>query len=228
MAKVDLRRTDATDASRAATWSAAAHGLATILRLLHPLMPFVTEEIWESLGRAEPDATAGESLLMGAAWPSAARRDARAEADFGDLSALVRGIRNLRTEAGTPAGTWVPLVIQPTDDAATAALDASASYIEVLARVRPVQQRTDGGRPTLVAATPLGAAWLSVDVAVDDGLDERHDARIREIEANLERLRTLLANEAFVAKAPVEVVDRERARMADLEEEHRQLTSSRS
>jgi len=65
-------------------------------------------------------------------------------------------------------------------------------------------------------------------VAVDDGLSERHGARIAEIEANLDRLRALLANDAFVARAPAEVVDRERARMADLEEEHRQLTSSRS
>ena len=54
MAKVDLRREDATDADRAATWPAAAEGLATLLRLLHPLMPFVTEEIWEALGDVDP------------------------------------------------------------------------------------------------------------------------------------------------------------------------------
>src|SRR5687768_10091712 len=228
MAKVDLRSTDATDAERAATWAAAAHGLATILRLLHPLMPFVTEEIWETLGQARSEATAGEPLLITAAWPAAGHRDLDAETEFDDLSALVRGVRNLRTEAATPAGGWVPLVIQPTDDAARAALDSSASYIEVLARVRPIEQRAGGQRPNLVAASPLGAAWLGVDVTVDEGVGERHDARIGEIEANLERLRALLANQAFVAKAPAEVVDRERARMADLEEEHRQLTSSRS
>ncbi len=60
MAKVDLRRPDATDADRQATWRAAAEGLGTILRLLHPLMPFVTEEIWQALREAAPFATEGE------------------------------------------------------------------------------------------------------------------------------------------------------------------------
>ena len=65
MAKVDLRREDAGDADRAATWAAAADGLATLLRLLHPLMPFVTEEIWQALREAAPD-TSDESLLIAA------------------------------------------------------------------------------------------------------------------------------------------------------------------
>ncbi len=69
MTKVDVRRTDASDADRIAAWRAAAQNLATILRLLHPLMPFVTEEIWQALADAAPFATGEEPLLARAAGP---------------------------------------------------------------------------------------------------------------------------------------------------------------
>ena len=163
--------TDATDADRAATWLAAADGLATLLRLLHPLMPFVTEEIWQALGDVEPRATAGEPLLIAPAWPTAAASDPEAEAAFADLSTLVREVRNLRTAAGTPAGAWVPLIVEAADAGAGDALDAGRAYLEALAHVRPIERRTDGERPALVAATPLGAAWLGEDSATSATLD---------------------------------------------------------
>jgi valyl-tRNA synthetase len=223
MAKVDLRREGATDADRAATWLAAADGLATLLRLLHPLMPFVTEEIWQALGDVEPRATAGEPLLISAAWPIGATVDPDAEAAFADLSELVREVRNLRTAAGTPAGAWVPLVVEASGGAAEAALDAGRAYLEVLAHVRPIERRTDGERPALVAATPLGAAWLGEDSATSDRSTERRAARIAELEANVERVRALLENEAFTSRAPAAVVDQERQRLAELKEQLRQL-----
>jgi len=222
-AKVDLRRPDASDADRAATWMAAAEGLATILRLLHPLMPFVTEEIWEALAEAAPPAVNGEPLLIRATWPAAAPRDVEAEAAFDDLSTLVRGVRNLRTEAGTPAGAWVPLIVDPTGPEAADALDSGAAYLAALARVRPIEVRSNADRPELVAASPLGAAWLGVDAAAQQGVTERREAQVGELQANIERVRALLATEAFIARAPAAVVDRERERLADLEQQLRQL-----
>ena len=222
MAKVDLRRDDATDAERAVTWSAAAGGLATLLRLLHPLMPFVTEEIWQAL-RAEAPEIAAEPLLIRAAWPAATTRDRPAEAAFDDLSTLIRGIRNLRTEAGTPAGARVSLVVEPTDAESAAAIEHGAAYVESLARVRPIEIHSAGERPILVAVGPLGAAWLAVggDATVDVGI--RRHAQRAELDRNIERIRALLANGAFTAKAPAAVVERERERLADLEQERSQL-----
>ncbi|MEO6344973.1 MAG: valine--tRNA ligase [Candidatus Limnocylindria bacterium] len=223
MAKVDLRRDDATDAERAATWSAAADGLGAILRLLHPLMPFVTEEIWQALSDFEPAVGDGESLLIRAAWPVAAPRDIDAESAFDDLAALIRGVRNLRTEAGTPAGVWVPLIVDPTGPEAAAALDSGSAYLQTLARVRPIEVRNDADRPQLVAASPLGAAWLAVDAAADTDVADKRRSRVAELELNIERLTGLLANQAFVARAPASVVERERGRLADLEQQLRQL-----
>jgi valyl-tRNA synthetase len=220
MAKVDLRRADAADADRAATWAAAADGLATLLRLLHPLMPFVTEEIWQALGEVEPRATDAEPLLIRAAWPHPGETDAEAEASFADLSELVREVRNLRTASGAPAGDWLPLVVEPAGPEAEAAIEAGRAYIEMLAHVRPVTVGAAGNRPDLVAATPLGAAWLDTR---GDGGTERRATRIAELESNVERLQALLGNASFVGRAPAEVVERERQRLADLEDQLRQL-----
>jgi len=223
MAKVDLRRPDATEADRAATWASAAASLATLLRLLHPLMPFVTEEIWQALRDAAPRATGEEPLLIRAAWPEATGRDEDAERGFAGISSLVRGVRNLRTEAGTPAGAWTPVVIAPTDPGAAAAIKAAMPYLETLARARPIEMRDDGERPALVATGPLGTAWLGGDAADGDASAARRDARLAELEQSIERVRGLLANEAFVARAPSDVVDREHQRLADLERERDQL-----
>ncbi|HEY8170443.1 MAG TPA: valine--tRNA ligase [Candidatus Limnocylindria bacterium] len=224
LAKVDLRRADATDADRAGTWLAAAEGLALILRLLHPLMPFVTEEIWDALGEVAPEVTAGEPLLIRAAWPGAAGRDPASERAFGDLAAVIRGIRNLRTGAGTPAGAWVPVAIAPTDAAAAEALRSESRYVEALARARPLTVRADADRPETVAPSPLGPAWLEVGAPSDDDA-RRRSAQLDEVDRNIDRVRDLLANEAFVGKAPPDVVARERERLAGLEEQRRQLAA---
>jgi valyl-tRNA synthetase len=224
MAKVDLRRAEAAPAERMATWRAAADGLAVVLRLLHPLMPFVTEELWQALGAAAPELTAGEPLLIRAAWPEPVGRDEAADASFTDLASLIRSVRNLRTESATPAGTWSPLVVQATDPVAGEALRSGAAYVEALARARPIEvAASDAERPELVAATPFGAAWIRVDAARDAEITARRDGRLAEIEANIERVGRLLGDPAFAERAPAHVVARERERLADLETRRRQL-----
>jgi valyl-tRNA synthetase len=183
----------------------------------------VTEEVWQVLGETVPASTDGEPLLVRAGWPAPAARDASAESDFDDLSALVRGVRNLRTDAGLAAGSWIPLVVQPSGPAAESALADGAAYLETLARVRPIEVRADGDRPPLVAASPLGAAWLGVDASAERAVVDRRAGQLVEMDGNIARLQALLADAAFVAKAPPAVVERERQRLADLEEQRRQL-----
>ena len=224
-AKVDLRRDGASDGERATSWQAAADGLATLLRLLHPLMPFVTEEIWAGLAEASPAATRGEPLLVRAGWPVAADRDADAEASFERIATLVRGIRNLRTEAGTAAGAWVPLVVDPIDPDADAAIEDATPYLTALARVRPIDRHGGGARPEIVVTSPLGAAWLGADGAARAAASDRRAAQLAELDANIARVRGLLENESFVGRAPEAVVAKERQRLADLERERGQLAA---
>ena len=222
MAKVDLRRNDATDDERAATWAAAADGLATLLRLLHPLMPFVTEEIWHALREAAPE-MASEPLLITARWPKPREVDHRAETDFTDLATLIRGVRGLRTDAGMPASAWVPLVVEASGDDAASALRAGLRYLEALAHVRPIELVDGVPRPELVAAGRLGVAWLGQDVAADASSASRRQAQLAEMDRNITRLEELLANASFTDRAPASVVERERTRLDDLRDQRSQL-----
>jgi valyl-tRNA synthetase len=225
MAKVELRRPDATPGERARAWRAAAEALAGALRLLHPLMPFITEQVWGTLHEVEPAATDGEPLLIVAAWPAAAAQDEASEAEMADLAELVRAVRNLRTEAGLPAAAWLPLAVVPVDDAARATLERGTRYLEALARVRPIDLRPaaePAERPSLIAAVRIGTAWLGSPSPGRDA-DGRPAARIGELTAAIERLRKLLATTGFIERAPAEVVDRERQRLADLEAQLRRL-----
>jgi valyl-tRNA synthetase len=122
---------------------------------------------------------------------------------------------------GSPASSWLPLIVEPADASAASAIEAGRAYIETLAHVRPIEMGTDGERPALVATTPLGAAWLGG--GSDEDAAERRAAKQSELEASIERLRALLANDSFVSRAPVDVVERERERLRDFEDQLRQL-----
>jgi valyl-tRNA synthetase len=224
-AKVELRRPDASAGVRARTWHTAAQALGELLRLLHPLLPFVTEEIWSILGAVEPAATAGEPLLISARWPAAAQRDPAAEAQFGSAVELIRGVRNARTASGVPAGSILPLAIAPPDDATYATAAGTAVYVDALARVSSTVHRPGSAAPPTdrVLPTPLGPAWLGADREAGARLAGQRREEAERLAAGIERLRSLLANEAFTGRAPAAVVDKERARLRDLEERLAQL-----
>ena len=226
MAKVDLRRADASDADRAATWQAAVEGLAQLLRLLHPLMPFLTEEVWGAVREAAPD-VAPEHLLVRAAWPDRHATDPAVEEAVADLAGLVRVVRNLRTEAGVPAGAWLPLTVEPSGTAAGELVGANRPYLEALARVRPISLAAAGdARAERVTSGRLGVAWLGALPGDEAAGEERGRARLAELEASIARLEALVANRAFLERAPAAVVDRERVRLAELREQRDQLARS--
>jgi valyl-tRNA synthetase len=110
MAKVRLSDTSIPEAEREATWWTLAAALDTYLRLLHPIMPFVTEALWAALPHGADD----PELLIVARWPSAAGqapapRDEGLEHGVGQVLDLVRAVRNARATAGVPASAWLPL-----------------------------------------------------------------------------------------------------------------------
>jgi valyl-tRNA synthetase len=219
MAKIELRDPAVSAATAARVWRTGADALAHILRLLHPVVPFVTEEIWAALGTTLPEPSG--SLLMTTPWPLAGQRDLAAEAAFDSVADVVRAARNQRTESRVAAGATIGLHLVPTDAASAAAAEAGRRYVEPLARVRCEVLAAGTPAPTRgVTATALGAIW--VDVADSSG-DERSAERAAELRRSRERLLGLLGDPSFVSRAPAAVVERERQRLAEIEERLRQI-----
>jgi valyl-tRNA synthetase len=226
-AKVELRRDDAGAGGRARVWQTAAETLATMLRLLHPIMPFVTEAIWEHLHAVFSGLTSGEPLLITASWPSAAERDREAEAQMTELIELVRGVRNLRAAAKVPAAAWVTLTLSPARDADAGALEAAVRYLEPMARARPIQVLAAGEAPPAGApatASTLGAAWMDTAAATGAESEAARGARVAVLRQGIGRLESLLADRQFVQRAPAAVVQRERERLEELRAQLSSLT----
>ncbi len=209
-AKAPLKRGD--DGTKVALKTA----LEGLLRLLHPLVPFVTSELWEALGH--------DGQIGLAAWPEVdpALHDPDAERDFERLRAAVIAARQLRAEANLSPAQVMPIHASG-DDAAF--LEREREAFESLARA------------TLQAAPPTGAALtqplpaltlaLPFDGIVDVGeWRGRQEKRLAEARAERSRSAGKLANERFVANAPESVVEEERRRMGEAEALEAAIVSS--
>jgi valyl-tRNA synthetase len=187
------------------------------MRLLHPFMPFVTEEIWQALPMRRPTAS-----ITIAPYPQAvdAWRDAQAEARIGQLIEAVTAIRNIRAELGIPPAT--PLSVRVAANGAGEAVHAVEGFIKVLAKVSAVEVLGDGprphGEPSAVVAG-LGEIFVPLRGVVDPAaVRERLQRDLGKVEKELTGVEAKLARQDFVDKAPAEVVEKERQRAAALQE----------
>ncbi|HEX2141486.1 MAG TPA: class I tRNA ligase family protein, partial [Candidatus Limnocylindria bacterium] len=220
-AKIDLRREEASLGERARTWRTLADVLAATLRLLHPILPFVTEEIWATLREVNAEATAGERLLISAAWPAPAARDVGAEDAMQRVIAATREVRDLRTQQQLPAGEWRSVRVASGSAQAEDILRQAEPYLGQLWRARPLEILLAAAThdfPEHAAATALGYAWIEAGGAEVQRAAQRAQKQRAELEEQIRRVRGLLASEGFLAKAPPQVVQRERERLAELEE----------
>jgi valyl-tRNA synthetase len=227
LAKVRLADESVPIEAREATWWTLVEVLDTYLRLLHPVMPFVTEALWASL----PHRASDPDLLIVARWPAPGERDATAESAVGALIELVRGIRNARAEAKLEPARWLPVdVAVPAKLGST--FEALRPAIERLARARPVERRltlealasTAGPTDLAVIAGELEALVRTggaTDPHAGSGVLDRArlERELAEAEDWLAAARDRLANESFVSRAPAAVVEGARAREAELAEQ---------
>jgi valyl-tRNA synthetase len=194
--------------------------LQQILLLLHPIMPFVTEEIWHALGGA------GDTIML-QPYPRAPEewRDAETEREMDFLMGAIRAVRNLRTEFNCPPGKDVKAIFCG-NARDLELLRAHALDLRLLAKVRDAEYRDDGSRPKGAAAAVVGAMeiYLPLDDAIN--LDEERARLAKEagkINDELARVQKKLANSDFLAKAKEEVVQKERDKAQQYEEKLRAL-----
>lgn len=226
LAKVRLADERLDVETREATWWTLVEALDIYLRLLHPVMPFVTEALWQTLPKRSTD----PDLLIVARWPGVGERDALAEADLGALIALVTEIRNARSTARLPAGAWletrvyVPNELGPT-------LESLRPAVERLARARPLHRELTpaalgaasraGDLGIIVPGTEIEATIrpATTDAAADELDRDRLTRELAEAEGWLTAARARLMNDSFISKAPPDVVAGARAREAELEDQ---------
>jgi len=224
LAKIRLADTGLAPEEREATWWTLVDVLDTYLRLLHPIMPFITETIWERLPHSADD----PALLIVADWPAvrADSVDASAEAEVAALIDLVRAVRNARAEARVEPAAWLPVdVLVP--EWLVSTFRALQPAIERLSRARPLVRASglDPIRHGVAGGLAVIAGEIEAVVrpaARDDAQAERDRARLErelaEAQGLLASARARLANEAFTSKAPPPVVEAARARATELEE----------
>jgi valyl-tRNA synthetase len=214
--EVEKRRLyEGTEDERAGAANVLAWVLERSLRLLHPMMPFVTEEVWQRFG-------VGESIVI-EPWPEPhpEHRDQGAEVSFRFVEELVTEVRRFRKAHGLPDGGAIPAVQMVSPSASQAAvLEALQPEIERLANVRSFNQGVEEG----AGGARLVVQGTTVLIPLADLLDPyaeraRLSRRLAAVEADVARSEGKLASDGFLAKAPAEVVDHERERLAALKEE---------
>ncbi|MGD0861629.1 MAG: valine--tRNA ligase [Candidatus Limnocylindrales bacterium] len=224
LAKIRLADGSLAAAEREATWWTLVEVLDMYLRLLHPTMPFVTEAIWARL----PHVAADASLLIVADWPTVAAdaANAAAELEVAALIDLVRAVRNARSEARVEPSAWLP-VDAYVPDSLGSTFEALRPAIERLARAKPLRREPSAEPIRRGAAGGLSVIAGEIEaivrpVARDEAQDERDRSRLErelaEAEGLLAAARARLANEAFISKAPPNVVRNAQARATELEE----------
>ena len=222
-AKLRLTDEELGPEAREATWWTLVEVLDTYLRLLHPVMPFITEAIWAAL----PHRATDPELLMVARWPGVGERDEAAEREVATVIALVGEIRNARASARLPAADWLEtLVFVPPAMGPT--FEALRLGIARLARARPLRREltpealasaTQPGDLSVIVTGGDVEAAVRVGAVHDQTVElerERLERDLAEAEGWLAAARERLANASFVARAPAAVVDGARAREAEL------------
>ena len=201
---------EGTPQEREAAGDVLAWVLERTLRMMHPLMPFVTEEIWQRLG-------SGESVMV-APWPEVhpEHRDSQAEERFAFVEELVSSIRRFRKTHGLPESLSLAVQVTPADGQKEA-LRGLGPEIQRLARISTLEVLDRPEEPVGCARLVAGGAQVLIPLAGVLDLDverERLRKRIDDLMADVARDESKLANQQFVSKAPAEVVEGVRDRLA--------------
>ncbi len=214
------------EAAKTATQNVLFTVLEGLLRLLHPILPFVTEEIWHALPGERP-----ADSIMKASYPTAAIivTDDTVVADMELVMDVVRAIRNVRGELDVPPGKRIKVVLDCKTADVVAAIQAGQGYIHSLARVEDLDVGVAVERPKQASTQVAGEVEVLIPLADLINVEEEETRLIKEIEKiqkDVDFFNKKLSNEKFVANAPPQVLEKDRGKLAAAEKKREILQQS--
>jgi valyl-tRNA synthetase len=204
--------------------------LETILRLMHPLMPFITEEIWQNVA-ARLDIS-GDTIML-AQWPEADHEqiNGEAEAEMEWLKSIIVAVRTIRSESNIPPGDELALILGNTVADDSARVTRHTQALAKLAKVASISIAKAGEEQAPTLSALAGTIEVMVPMAGVIDVDKelaRLDKELDRLTAERGRLAGKLRNDNFVARAPADVVDKERIKLADIETSISSITTQKS
>lgn len=198
-------------AAKAETRATAAWALDQILIMLHPMMPFVTEELWAETGKAGPQR---DGLLILTEWPNhQGLENAEADAELAWLIDVISNVRSVRAEMNVPASAKLQLVVSGASEQTLARLVAGTSLITRLARLEAIspQNQVPGESAQFVVGEATFALPLAgvIDLVAEKS---RLEKEVGKLDGEIAGIDKKLGNEQFVSKAPEEVIEEQKAR----------------
>jgi valyl-tRNA synthetase len=229
IAKRSLYQPESPEA-KAVTQRTLVETLETTLRLLHPFMPFISEELWQRLPHPAAAGPATVRSIMVAPFPKASRkgRDLEAERLMAPVLDFVGAIRTVRSESRISPAVELQVSVKPAGPDVAAALAGSVAVIGSLARAA-ITVAADGARPanSAVATTPSGDVFVRLEGVVDfEAERQRLRKEVERARKEIAFLEGKLGRPEFVERAPAEVVERERARLAEQRQTEQKLSTS--
>jgi valyl-tRNA synthetase len=202
--------------AKAETQATTAWVLDQILKLLHPFMPFITEELWAHLVQHD---IGRDNLLALSTWPDlSGLADAAADAEMGWVVKLISEVRSVRSEMNVPAGAKIPLVISGADATIRGRVEHHEETLNRLGRLNSITFAKSAPKGAVLIVIGATTAALPLDGVIDMAAERSRLAReIDKARSDLAKMDAKLSNPNFIAKAKAEAVEEARARKADLE-----------
>lgn len=210
-AKLSLYGED--QAAKKKTQSVLAYVLDRTMRLIHPFMPFISEEIWQHLPHE------GETVML-ASWPvyDPAFENPESVAEMNLLMDVIRAVRNIRAEVNVPMSKKVELLLKPVNEQIAGIIDRNADYIRRFCNTSEYQSSLGLTTPEKAMTAVVTGVELFLPLAglIDIAQEiARLEKEIQHLNSEVERVEKKLNNPGFVSKAPEKVIEEERAKLAD-------------
>jgi valyl-tRNA synthetase len=201
------------EAAKKTTRSVLAYVLDNTMRLLHPFMPFITEEIWQNLPHQ------GESITV-AAWPTfnPQLNDTEAASEMKLLVEIIRSVRNIRAEVNTPLSKKINMFLKAKDATIVSALESNRGYLERFCNPEELHIGVDLTTPDKAMSAVVTGVEIILPLAGLINIEEeiaRLQKEWEKLNGEVDRVQKKLSNQGFVAKAPEKVITEERAKEQD-------------